>query len=182
MQTIFEINFPKARVDPSVVNEAAFVLMDRVASTMVNSTKQALVVMGAVASGRTQRSIKHRRVSTRGVMHKGGGGGLIHKQIIGAPSLKHIICGRKAGKPMPVRFIGDGVRGKKFEPLPEMLKWFNAMGIPSSSWFPIMRAIAQRGIPARDVPSRAVMIAKGDINAYARAAGAQISRGLIRVT
>jgi hypothetical protein len=172
------VNFQKARINPRVVNEGAQLLMDKISPALVEATKSAMVVLGAVNTGRTQRSIHSRKVASRSV--QGTGGGLIHRQVVGNKVLGEIIEGREAGQPMPVRWIRKGKRGNIFTPLPSMLKWFLMNGIPRESWFPIMRDIAINGIQPKNIPARAVRIALPAIRTHSRWAGMYIARGIIQ--
>jgi len=173
-----EVNFQRVRLNRNVVNQAATQLMAKIDPAVVQGMKQAMVEMNAVRSGRTQRSIRSRKVASRSLSSQGGG--ILHRQVVGNKALGEIISGRGAGQPMPVRMVGIGKRGGRvFEPLPNMLRWFVETGIPKSQWFPIMRAISRRGIRPKNIPKRAVEIARPNITVHARAAGFQIARGII---
>lgn len=167
------VTFERVRAYKTPVTLAASNLMTKLAPLLVGTTRQAVIMFGADSGGRTAKSIRQRSVSATA--------GFLHRQVIGDAGLRAMIGGRKAGKKMPVQQVGSGRRGGKvFEPLPEMLKWFNDHGIPKSSWFPILRSIAKDGRAPQNVPKRAVDLARTQIRAHSQTAAMHIAQGIIQ--
>lgn len=175
-------SFPKVGVNISHLNTQSTQLADEVAATVTNYTKIALVSFSKIATGGTLRSIHWRSVQDRSAAMFGAASHGIHKrQVVADRSFFFIQSGRRAGAKMPVRMIGTGPRGGKlFEPLPALVRWFNALAIPRSAWFPILRAIKARGIRPTPVAQRAVTMAMPAVQAQAQAAAVRISVGLIK--
>lgn len=178
------VTFPKIAINYPLVNSEADKLALNIQEALVGYTRNALIALGAVATGRNYRAIKGEFVTSRRLALFGvAQTGLVKRRVVGDESLKYIISGRKAGAKMPVRVAGTGPRGGKiFEPLPAMLRWFTFLAIPKSAWFPILRAIKANGIKPRNVPQRALEMAQPSINAFTRHATANIARGIIKVT
>jgi hypothetical protein len=148
-------------------------LMTKLAPLLVDSVRQSVVMMGAEQGGNTAKSIRQRTLASTA--------GRLHRQIIGDEGLRAMVRGRKAGGKMPVRQVGTGKRGGKvFEPLPQMLKWFNGLNIPKSSWFPIMRSLVATGTPPKRVIERAIQMAKPAMRAQVRLTAMQMGRGVIQ--
>ncbi len=160
-----------------IVNQTASTegerLADDLARLMTGQTQIALLQMGKKVTGDTLKSIKWRSIQNTFTFQ--------HRIVEAGAGWRFIVAGRRAGAKMPVAVVGEGPRGGKiFQPLPEMLKWFNALGIPRDQWFPIMRAISIRGIKPTDVPGKAIRNANSTINKYTRDAAARIKRGIIQ--
>lgn len=173
--------FHGLRFNPAVVNREGAMLADKVGASVTNYTKLALVSFGAIATGGTLRGIVLRSGTNRPVAMFGvAATGLWQRQVVAPKSFHFIVSGRRAGAKMPIRFVGTGKRGGKiFEPLPALVRWFNALSIPQSAWFPILRAISRRGIPPKNVPARAVQQSRPIVQAYAQQAAYNISRGIL---
>ncbi len=173
----------RARLDTSVINQQAGMLADYVADTGVNHTKLALVSFGAIATGGTLRGIKrggglNHRQAPLGTASTG----IFKRQVTAPKAFKFIVSGRRAGAKMPIRLVGRGKRGGKiFEPLPALITWFTALGIPKAAWFPILRAISRRGILPKNVPERAVRGMMPAVRQQAGLVAGYIARGIVKV-
>jgi len=179
-----DVKFPKIAINYPLVNTEADKLALNIQEALVGYTKNALMTLGAIATGRNYRAIRGEFVTSRRLALFGvAQTGLVQRRVVGDASLKFIISGRKAGAKMPVRMVGTGPRGGKiFEPLPEMLRWFTFLAIPKSAWFPILRAIKERGIKPRNVPKLALGMAQPSINQFTQHAAANIARGIVKVS
>lgn len=175
--------FPRITLDLTVVNREASLLATRSASSISNQVKLALTSFGAIATGDMLRSIHPEFVSDRPLMPLGvASTGLSRRSVIGNRPLRFVISGRRPGARMPVHKVGTGPRGGGiFEPLPAMRNWFAVLNIPRSAWFPILRAIALRGIPPKPVGHIAVREARPLIGMYLDRATMNIARGIIKI-
>lgn len=173
----------RARINLPHLNSEASFLADRLAGSLTNYTKLALVSFGKVATGGTLRSVRWVGLGNRNAAQFGvASHGTFKRQVIAGKGLFFIQSGRRAGAKMPVRMVGTGPRGGKiFEPLPALIQWFNALNIPKSAWFPILRAIKRRGIKPTPVTKRAVEMAGPFIKAESALTGARIAANLIKV-
>lgn len=198
-----DVKFPKIILDHQHVNVEMALLTKRVEAGMVNYVKLALVAYSKIATGDTINSIRPAFIANKELTSPNGYGFWLRK-ITGDYGLKFIISGRRPGAKMPVRLVsgsfdpagrgskfrGAGGRyvkvtgrrgGRQFEPVPAMLRWFLALNIPRNRWFPIMRAIAKRGIKPVDIRGKALQDARPMLQREASLAAMNISRGLIKV-
>lgn len=169
------VEFPNIELNIPLLNAEARALADRLMLVMFNYTRQAMISYGAVATRQTFNSIQKRVV--------GNSSRQMERAIVANPALKFIISGRRRGAKMPVRRVGTGKRGGGiFEPLPEMLKWFRWAGIPREAWFPILRSIKRNGIPARNVPARAMREARATVHRQVQWTAVRITKGIVKVS
>lgn len=197
--------FPTIKVDINGANYNLEHLGDRVLDTLVNNTKLALISFGKIATGTNLKAIHGVRQPSRQISRFGfAASGNYKAQVVGDHSLRYIIHGRRPGGKMPVRVVGIfdprgrgsqyrgrgtgrfvrgiGSRGGRlFEPFPAMQRWFEVFRIPRDAWFPIMRAIARRGIPPKDIPGKALEMARPAILAEVALAKAEFGRGIFNI-
>jgi hypothetical protein len=113
-----------------------------------NQLKQGIVRYGAIASGDTLRSVEVLENSKPNTLKEER----LSASVLALQSLKYIQSGRAKGAKMPIRQVRVSRRGRKiFEPLPEMVRWFETVGIPKESWWAVLWSIKRRGIKPRDV-------------------------------
>jgi hypothetical protein len=177
MITVRMGRFETARINHPVLNLAASTLADRLAASGVNAVKLALVQRGKVATANTLRSVRWRAgLFTPGVVSAGH-----RREVVADRSWENIVSGRRAGAKMPIRVSAQrGKRGGKlFEPLPRMVAYFEAMGIPKNQWFPIMRRFSMRGIMPRPVHHDAHKILKRSVRLHMEAVKPILQRGLL---
>lgn len=178
---VAEVKFRGVRLDPRAVTRQASLLADKAAASLVNEVKLSLVSYGAIATGKTLRSVRastgrNRPQALFGVASTG----TFRRSVLAAEGMKYIVSGRRPGAKMPIRYVGQNQRGGKvFEPLPSLLEWFTALNIPREAWFPILRAISRRGIPPKPVPQRAVLAAMPNVRIHATAAARAIANTIV---
>jgi len=117
-----------------IVGEEAALMADEYANEYVRNFKQAIVTARAIARGELLHSP---RVFSLAI----GSRALFKKHITAARQWIFVDRGRRAGAKQP--------------PLQAMIPWFLALNIPRAAWFPILRAIARRGIPKKNLQSLA---------------------------
>lgn len=171
-----------ARFDTNHLNAEVSALADKVAGTMTNYAKLSLISFGKVASGGTLRATTWRDAGGRNNAIFGvAATGLQRRQIVSGMGWFFITSGRRAGAKMPIRLIGTGPRGGKvFEPLPALVRWFTALNIDKTAWFPILRAIKVRGIKPIPLARRAIQMGMPAVQSDVRVAAMRISQGLIK--
>lgn len=144
---------PDFRADALIRNASD--LATKVADSHANYLKISITRHRAIATGKTLQSVRSEFIldsPTRGQFRR---------SITAKNSWWFIQQGRKAGAKMPIKRVGTTSKGRPiFEPLPEMLEWFQALNIPRAAWFPILRAIKRRGIKPRDIQGRAMRLAR----------------------
>lgn len=132
-----------------IVHEQAQGLADDMADEFRRTFKQAITTGRAIATGELINSVA--------VESHGGMRDLFQRNILAARSWIFVNAGRRAGAPMPVHVIGVNAKGRPvFAPLPFLVRWFLVLNIPSAAWWPIMRAIARRGIEPKHIKSIAL--------------------------
>lgn len=133
---------------------------DEIADSVKNYVKLALVGKSKIATGKTLQSI-----AVQFVLNSPSRG-IFTRNVIGSKSWLNIQFGRRAGGKMPVQVVAGVTKkgGKLFQPAPELLQWFLALNIPRVRWFPIMRAIARRGIKPTNIRDSAIHAARQRIN------------------
>lgn len=141
----FKIDVLRPQVDKDVIARNAARAADDIAQSIKNYVKIALTRNHKIATGRTLKSIAAERILDSASR------GMFVRHVTGSRSWIYIQQGRRAGGKMPIRRNGN-----KFEPVPELILWFNALNIPRARWFPILRAIARRGIRPVNIRDRAV--------------------------
>lgn len=176
MITVTMGRFEKADINANVYLRERDILADKIGNSLVNYLKLEIASRGAIATGDTLRSVRMRHGSALvGVASSG-----VSREIVANRGLRHIISGRRAGAKMPVIMTGRGKRGGKiFEPLPALVEWFNAVGIPQTAWFPVLRAISRRGIPAKPVHTDAIRRARPIIRKHLTQTGLVFQRQLL---
>ena len=171
----FSLQFQRVRLDTSVPAREIEILAARLTQLMIQANQVSLLSFNKKATGETLMSIKAGGARIDSATYQ-------QRQVVAGGGWKFIHSGRRAGAKMPVYYAGAGPRGGKiFEPLPRMLAWFTALGIPRSAWFPIMRRISRRGIRPRNVAERALRNSRGEITSEAKQAGYRIARSIVRV-
>lgn len=148
IKTEITVDYPV--IDNLVIFDESNRLADEMADEFARSLKLAIVKAGAVATGDLLKSPKVWRTSI--------GSRLYFKRYVTA-SRQWIFVdrGRRKGTKMPVHVIGTTATGKpRFAPLPEMTRWFLLMNIPSRFWWPILKRMKERGIPAKNIQSIAL--------------------------
>ncbi len=163
-----EVKFPRVRLDISVVNTEANRLANAAQESLVNYTKLALASYGKIATGGTLRGVRKGAASNRPQAVFGvASHGTFRRAVIAPKAFYFIVSGRRAGAKMP--------------PLQALIPWFNALGIPETAWFPILRAISVRGIRPRNVPLRARRMAARSIYNESVISAQRIAQGIIKV-
>lgn len=157
----------RPQVNANAIARNASRAADEIADSIKNYVKIALTRNGKIATGRTIKSIAAERILDSASR------GLFVRHVTGSRSWLFIQQGRRAGGKMPVRKAGN-----KFEPFPELVLWFNALNIPRVRWFPIMRAIARRGIKPVNIRDRAVRESRQRIGEIAGATARRIAADL----
>lgn len=153
-----EVNAPV--IDWPLVNREAKSLADDLALHVQMQMKLALIRMGAVATGKTLRSIEKENTldSPSRVMYM--------RNIVGSSVWQYIQMGRRPGGKMP--------------PESAMLEWFKVFNIPRRAWFPIRLSIARRGIKPRKIIELGLRNSRPYIAARSQDAGRNIERGLFK--
>jgi hypothetical protein len=137
-------------ISDASLGEEASLMADEMADEYARCFKLAVVSAHAIARGELLASPKVWRTNL--------GSRMMFKRFVTAS--RHWIFvdrGRRKNSKMPIHQIGISKRGKPvFAPVPELVRWFLLMNIPSRAWWPIMRRIARRGIPAKNIQSIAL--------------------------
>lgn len=124
-------------------------LAQRLASLYKNNFKLALINVGALATGKTLKSV------VVGFTLDSPSRGLYRRNVSARRTWVFIQKGRKKGGKLPVRKVGD-----KYEPVPELKEWFLALNIPRNAWLPIMKKIVRDGVKPRDIVGRMMRTSK----------------------
>ena len=163
----------RVKIDTNHISVQAGRLADDLARLMTGRVQTTLLQYRKKVSGDTLASVGWHVIQNSLLRQR--------RHVTAGWGFKFIVSGRKPGKPMPVRLVGEGPRGGKiFEPQPKMLQWFRMKGIDRSLWWPIMRSIARNGIQPLDIPHLALRNSRSEINALCRLAGVRIAHGILR--
>lgn len=136
---------PALQRDP--IARASAELAQALGSMYANQLRTAIARKKAIATGKTLGSVKNELVVDSASR------GIFRRAVTANRSWQNIQGGRRAGAKMPVRKVGS-----RFEPFPELVEWFQALGIPKAAWFPILRKIAKNGIKPRNIRDLAVRL------------------------
>jgi hypothetical protein len=146
----FKADVTTPMISQAAIDAEASKLATEMAEEYARSLKLAVVTAHAIARGELLASPK--------VWQTNLGSRSLFKRFVTAS--RHWIFvdrGRRKGSKMPIHQIGISKRGKPvFAPVPELVRWFLLLNIPSRAWWPIMRKIARRGIPAKNIQSIAL--------------------------
>jgi hypothetical protein len=168
-----EYRFERLKLNVPHVTRQVEKLADDITDLLVVNNRIALITANKKVTDKTFNSVKARSVRrTRFVQHR---------QVVAGQGFKFIRDGRKAGSKMPVRMARMSVRSGKpiFAPQPRLAAWFKALGIEKSEWFPIMRAIARRGIRPIRIDHHAITRAVPQIRSMCQTAAINIGRGIL---
>lgn len=142
------VNVNEAQMRQAVFDESR-TLARRMSEAYANNLKLTLLRVKAFATGDTLRSVQAQVSSGNSAR------GQIASRVIASRSIIFVQGGRKPGK-APLRYKGVKDGKKQFEPVPGLIRWFNALGIRRALWMAIARAIGRRGIKGREVQKRAL--------------------------
>lgn len=150
IKTDITVRVPKLDAQTACAREGA-AMAKEMSEEYARQLRIALVNARKIASGDTLRTIQARLViesSSRGIFRR---------EVVAGKGFKYVVSGRKPGAKMPVHVIGKSKKGKNvFAPLPELVRWFLLLNIPSRAWWPIMRKIKRKGIKGINLPSIAL--------------------------
>lgn len=163
------------QVDQKMLDTEAKNLSDELSQEYARQVRLVLVSKKKLATGETYRNVRAELVLDSASR------GTFFRRVVGSRSLFYITMGRKAGAKLPIRKVGTNTRGKpRFEPLPSMLLWFAALGIPFKAWWPILLKMKRRGIRPLNVQKLALDLALPRFAVKVRLAAAVITQKLVK--
>src|SRR5213083_1780624 len=107
--------------------EESKTLAQRMSESYANNLKITLLRVKAFATGDTMRSVKADSIYASSSRDR------VSSRVTASRSIIFIQGGRKPRK-APLKYLGTVNGRKQFEPLPSMVKWFLALGIPKTAW------------------------------------------------
>lgn len=168
-------DFRGARFDVKVPTKAVKKLAEQLGELYESEAKLAIIKTKAITTGRTYKSIRNELVLDSPSRNE------YRRRIVADKSFDFIDKGRRKGAKMPVHVVPGVTKrgGKLFVPFPELITWFNILGIPRSAWFLILRSMKRKGIKPKNIRRMMLKSARAKMREFAFAARDDIAKHVI---